>query len=86
VAQIAQFLMHLAQDDDAREDFESSGEAAAKAMTAFGLSADQQALLQTNDSDKITAAVQSELGAGEDRSQLNDLISDMFCPPPPPSP
>jgi hypothetical protein len=73
--------MHLAQDQNARAAFESSGDAAVSAMTSFGLSPEQQALLQSNDSAKITAAVQSELGAGADTSPLNQLISDMFCPP-----
>lgn len=62
MASLAAYLLKLAEDPNELAQFRSSEATARQRMAAAGLSDDQQATLLSRDSQRISKAIQAELG------------------------
>lgn len=62
MASLADFVFQLTTDAAQAQKFTSSTDAAKQSMAAAGLSDEQQQILLSCDSDKITQAITDELG------------------------
>lgn len=96
VASIAQFLVDLADEPDVREDFARDKKAA---MTRYGLTQGQQAIILSGDLERIRHAIDYEYAKGTGGAlpgygmagEVAMLVTwqpvlPTWCPPPPPPP
>ena len=80
---LAQYLFHLAADQNAYNQHHESREAAVQQMTTFGLDEKQQTILLTADQKEVEKAVNDEIPTQKGEKPFALTIQPLFiCPPP----